>query len=566
MLPIAQAQPGGGSLAALLCLALWLLPSGALARHDMFSVPSSLRSGGDTSVVFNNRNARVEWGGGARFEPPYGVVLTSRSGDTLFCGSTGVAWCAVAADAGGGRSRLRVTDAAGRSFSVRVSYAEPPSAWWAVAAAAAVLAAGGLALRLALRRQRRALERKGREMEAEAGKRRTRKYDFATVLFTDIQGFTKIAEHMNPEKLVDELDRYFIYFDELVDKYNVEKIKTIGDAYMCAGGVPDNDSANPIEVVLVGLEMIAYVSERRARKEGFWNIRVGVNTGPVISGHLGNIKKVFDIWGDTVNTASRMESGGEPGRVNVSESTYQRIRDFFDCEYRGKMPVKYKGEVDMYFVNGLKAAYCQPGAPHKPNALLLRKLQVLRIQDFEQSVRQTVLKDAHPNASARMDAFLTRVRTLASLEAFSDDELIVSGVAAIFCFVNANFPKAGLSAGGKDIDSMLGRMHLTDGLCESIRGVAVHAEQGKAPEGRVEEVISDAFNEVYGRKDVIPLLLAMYGEAQANGGHVRTRSAWLLDHKAKAASFTFYTDSARRLCEVPKAKQVEAIGVAADLI
>lgn len=566
MLPIAQAQSRRGSLAALLCLTLWLLPSGALARCDRFSVPPALLRGGDTSVVFNSRDARVEWDGGERFAPPYGIVLTSREGDTLFCGSSAEPWCAVAADAAGGGSMLRVTDAAGRSFSVSVAYEEPVSPWAvALAVAAGALAAGALVLRLALRRQRRALEQKGREMEAEAGKRRTRKYDFATVLFTDIQGFSKIAEHMNPEKLVDELDRYFIYFDELVDKYNVEKIKTIGDAYMCAGGVPDNDSANPIEVVLVGLEMIAYVSERRASKEGFWNIRVGINTGPVISGHLGNIKKVFDIWGDTVNTASRMESGGEPGRVNVSESTYQRIRDFFDCEYRGKMPVKYKGEVDMYFVNGLKEAYHQPGAPHKPNALLLRKLQVLRIQDFEQSVRQTVLKDAHPNVSARMDAFLARVRTLASMEAFSDDETIVSGVAAIFCFVNVNFPKAGLSTGGKEIDAMLGRMHLTESLCESIRGVVVHVEQGKAPDGRVEEVISDAFNEVYGRKDAIPLLLALYAEAQA-AGHVKTRSAWLLAQKAKANAFIFYTDSARRLCEVPKARQVEAIGEAAGLM
>ena len=102
-----------------------------------------------------------------------------------------------------------------------------------------------------------------------------------------------------------------------------------------------------------------------------------------MSAHLGNIKKVFDIWGDTVNTASRMESGGEAGRVNISESTYQRVRDFFECEYRGKMPVKYKGEMDMYFVTRLKEEYCQPGTTCKPNESLLRKLQILRIHDFE---------------------------------------------------------------------------------------------------------------------------------------------------------------------------------------
>jgi class 3 adenylate cyclase len=151
--------------------------------------------------------------------------------------------------------------------------------------------------------------------------RRTKKFDCVTVLFADIQGFTKIVETMNPEQLVDELDRYFIYFDELVEKYSVEKIKTIGDSYMCAGGVPDVDSANPIEVVLVALGMIAYVNNRQSLSSNFWNIRIGINTGPVISGTLGFKKKAFDIWGDSVNIASRMESSSEPGEIHITSDT-----------------------------------------------------------------------------------------------------------------------------------------------------------------------------------------------------------------------------------------------------
>ena len=147
------------------------------------------------------------------------------------------------------------------------------------------------------------------------GRATKKKYQMVTVLFSDIQGFTKIAEQMNPEKLIDELDSFFYHFDSVVEKYNIEKIKTIGDAYMCAGGIPVKNRTNPIEVVLAGLEMQQYMREwhLKAEKENikFWDIRIGIHTGAVIAGVVGQKKLSYDIWGDTVNTASRMESSGD---------------------------------------------------------------------------------------------------------------------------------------------------------------------------------------------------------------------------------------------------------------
>lgn len=517
------------------------------------------RQWADTTLKTPDPCATLEWSPSERFAPPYTVCQTS-GGDTLFHATTMANRFTVGMPE---RGETRVEIASGKGGGIRVDIGRggglgPWTTVWI-----AILLAGGAAIGLGVfgSRQRRKLKVARREVE-EAKTRHTRKYECATVLFSDIQGFTKIAAHLNPEQLVDELDRYFIYFDELVDRYGVEKIKTIGDAYMCAGGVPDADSANPIEVTLVGLGMIAYVNERHNEEKSFWNIRVGINTGPVVSGHLGNIKKVFDIWGDTVNTASRMESGGEPGRVNVSESTYQKIRDFFDCEYRGKMPVKYKGEIDMYFVNGLKDEYCQPGAPHLPNALMLRKIQVLRIHDFEQMVRETTLKDAHPNLIERFDSFLCRVSTLTAMERMTDDEVATCGVAAIFCFVRVNMPHDTSLWNKSASDELMRRMHLPDQIRESIRRVASHTSAGKAPEDRMEEVLVDAANEIYGRKDIIAKLIDLHDELLARGMEGRSLSKWLAKQRQIAESVSFHTDSARKLREVSKAKQMEIIDIA----
>lgn len=182
-------------------------------------------------------------------------------------------------------------------------------------------------------------------------------YDMVSVLFTDFKGFTKIAEKLTPQELVAELNQCFLEFDRIIDKHNLEKIKTIGDAYMCAGGVPAANVTNPEDVVLAGLEIKEYMEnlkkEREARGEDYWELRIGIHTGSVIAGVVGKNKFAYDIWGDAVNTASRMESSGIPGLVNISGTTYELIKDKFKCSHRGKIQAKNKGEIDMYIVEGV---------------------------------------------------------------------------------------------------------------------------------------------------------------------------------------------------------------------
>jgi adenylate cyclase len=179
-------------------------------------------------------------------------------------------------------------------------------------------------------------------------------YDMVSVLFTDFKGFTTIAEKLTAQELVEELNQCFVAFDHIIDKYNLEKIKTIGDAYMCAGGIPAANATNPVDIVSAALEIREFMDrlkiERESQGKDYWELRIGIHTGPVVAGVVGKNKFAYDIWGDAVNTASRMESSGIPGQVNISGSTFEYIREHFVCTHRGKIQAKNKGEIDMYIV------------------------------------------------------------------------------------------------------------------------------------------------------------------------------------------------------------------------
>lgn len=186
------------------------------------------------------------------------------------------------------------------------------------------------------------------------GSAKAKYYESVTVMFIDIKNFTTLSENLTPEAIVDEIDFLFRNFDEIINRHDVEKIKTIGDAYMCAGGIPVPDANHAKKIAEAAIDITKFMDQlkRQRSNEGrhYFEVRIGISSGPVVAGIVGSLKFAYDIWGDTVNTAARMEQCGEVSAINISNATYELLRSFYHCSYRGKIEAKNKGHIDMYFL------------------------------------------------------------------------------------------------------------------------------------------------------------------------------------------------------------------------
>jgi len=179
-------------------------------------------------------------------------------------------------------------------------------------------------------------------------------YDSVSILFTDFHDFTSFASGLSADNLVLELNNIFVRFDSILTNLGLEKLKTIGDAYMIAGGLPNETKDHAVKITIAAIEMQKVIKEENSKRNLNWKMRAGIHTGPCVAGIVGIKKYTYDVWGDTVNIASRMESCSEPGKINISRATYELIKDHFECEYRGSIEAKGKGLIDMYFVNTSK--------------------------------------------------------------------------------------------------------------------------------------------------------------------------------------------------------------------
>ncbi len=401
----------------------------------------------------------------------------------------------------------------------------------------------------------------------ETTKDKTQRYKMVTVLFSNILGFTKIAEQENAERLIDDLDRFFFQFDEAVERLHIEKIKTIGDSYICAGGIPQKNRTNPIEVVLAAFEMQLYMQtikdqyERNNQK--IWDLRMGIHTGPVFSNSTGN-KKRLEIWGDTVNIASRMEASGEIGKVNITGMTYELVKDYFLCKYRGKMPVKYKGEIDMYFIEGFRPALSVEGFGIKPNRVFTTRLALIRFDDLEEHV-MNILEESLPrnlyyhNLKHTIDVTV-QVELIGRGEGISDEELLLLKTAALFHdtgFIRTykDHEEAGVLLAREILPSYDYLPEQIDAIAELIMVTKLPPK----PKNLLQQIICDADLDYLGRVDFIPVSGNLFRELKEHQIIEDDINRWNEIQISFIEKHQYFTETAKRLRDVNKNIQLEAI-------
>lgn len=396
------------------------------------------------------------------------------------------------------------------------------------------------------------------------GKATKTKFNFVTVLFSDIQGFTQIAEEMNPEVLIDELDKFFFHFDSVVEQYRIEKIKTIGDAYMCAGGIPEKNRTNPVEVVMAALEMQQYMHKLKEssllRGMKYWDIRIGIHTGTVIAGVVGQKKLSYDIWGDTVNTASRMESSGEGGKINISGTTYEFVKDFFECVHRGKMPVKYKGDLDMYFVNGILPELRDENG--LPNNMFRFKMQLIKLQDVEETINKIFIDEAPPdlyfhNAQYAMSV-TNQVDLLATAEKLPEEEYIILKLASIFLITGYIYDyKEPLEGAFNLMKETLPRFGFDETHILTARQLITNSYSGKH-ESVCDKILHDAKYDYLGRIDYIRLTERLLKERNEHG-ITSGNDSWIAIQKKLLEDQDFLTKTGKLLRSVSVEEQISAL-------
>jgi adenylate cyclase len=393
------------------------------------------------------------------------------------------------------------------------------------------------------------------------------KFNMATVLFADIHGFSKLVEGMDSSAVMDELDEILFEFDAIVNRYKIEKIKTIGDTFMCAGGIPVKNITNPIDVVMAAIEMRDFLEKFEGKTVGrvkrIWGLNIGIHTGPVTATITGKKKVNYDIKGDTVNTASRVEGVSENGTILISVMTYELVKEFFDCEYFGKLPVKYKGDLQIYKVRGLKSEFSVNGEGILPNEAFRIKFGLIQFTDIQEIILDKLEKELpeylfYHNVKHTVDV-VTEVELIGWGEGCSDEEILLLKTAGLFhdaghtvAYDNHEFYGTQLAR------EMLPKFNYSADQIERICSIIMATKLPPQPTSLLENIICDSDLDYLGRSDFIPVSNTLYEELKAQN-KMGSLNDWNKIQVKFISGHQYFTETARNLREVNKQLQIERI-------
>ena len=385
------------------------------------------------------------------------------------------------------------------------------------------------------------------------------KYEMVTVLFADIKGFSEITDNLDSETLLDELNKFFFYFDTIIDRYRIEKIKTMGDGYMCAGGIPQKNRTNPIDVVMAAVDVQNHLNRLSEQNPNLWAIRIGIHTGAVVAGMLGQKKLSYDIWGHTVNVAARLESSCKAGKVNISGATFEKVERFFDCEYHGIVPETHDLS---YYVKRLKPKYVESNIDGHlvPNHDFFVQMQLLRLGELSEYVR-TMMEDSASKLFfhnyKHVQEVYQRVELLAHSEKLKDEDVLLLKTAALLHDI-------GYAISYHDdihvLSEDMAREILSifqynpqqiNRVCQLMR--ATHFES--APNGILEKIMHDANLMYFGQTDYIARTVCLFRELVTHQISVN-KIAWIQNQINRLSTHQFHTKAASELAKVTAKRQI----------
>jgi adenylate cyclase len=396
---------------------------------------------------------------------------------------------------------------------------------------------------------------------------RSLKFNMATVLFADIHGFSRLVEGMDSSSVMDELDEIIVEFEAIVARYKIEKIKTIGDTYMCAGGIPVKNITNPIDVVMAAIEMRNFLEKYEIKKRGIstriWDLKIGIHSGPVTAAISGRRKINYDIKGDTVNTASRIEAVSDSGMILISVMTYELVKEFFDCEYFGKLPVKYKDDLQMYKVKGLKPEFSVKGEGIIPNESFRIKFGLIQFMDIQEIILDKLEMDLpgylfYHNVKHTVDV-VTEVELIGWAEGCSDEEILLLKTAALFHDAGHIVAYDDHEYYGTQIArKMLPEFNYSSEQIEHICSIIMSTRLPPKPNNLLENIICDSDLDYLGRSDFIPVSNTLYEELKAQN-KMGSLNDWNKMQVKFISGHQYFTKTARSLREVNKQLQIERI-------
>lgn len=394
------------------------------------------------------------------------------------------------------------------------------------------------------------------------------KFKMVTVMYLDIRATASLTSCENSAEAIDELDQVMFHFNDIAEKYRLQVSKTIGYSFLCAGGIPIKNITNPIDVVLAALEMNDYlqnVSYRAADTNGekFWQLRIGIHTGPVTATASGRKKISYDIKGDTVNNASRIAAAAEVNKINISVFTYELVKEFFVTDFCGVIPVKYR-DLEMYQIKRLKKDYSvNVDRGVYPNGCFQIKYLLRQFTDLQEFILDKLDRELPPflyyhNTRHTIDV-INQVEILGYGEGVSDEELLLLKTAALF-------HDSGYIVGSENHEyfgtqiarDILPNYNYTQDQIDRICSLILATKLPPNPTNIYERIICDADLVYLGRTDFIPVSNMLYDELKALGSNLDI-DAWNQKQVDFLTKHHYFTETAIKVLEVGKEYQIERL-------